>query len=132
MTQTTCNCGRSSARINLTVPGIGRKVLPSQELQGAQSMMRTAALVTLFSLVAMPAGFAGAPATDCDHLAASPQDPGRPSGIAGVSSDAIDEDKAVPACRQALAAHPGDPRLSVELARALEKSGASDWPLEAQ
>ena len=126
MTQTTCNCGRSSARINLTVPGIGRKVLPSQELQGAHSMMRTAALVTLFSLVAMPAGFAGAPATDCDHLAASPQDPGRPSGIAGVSSDAIDEEKAVPACRQALAAHPGDPRLSMELARALEKSGGSD------
>ena len=28
--------------------------------------------------------------------------------------------------RQALAAHPGDPRLSVELARALEESGGSD------
>ena len=115
-----------SPRINLTVPGIGRKVLPAQELQGAHSMMRTAALVMLFTLVAMPAGFAGAPATDCDRLAASPQDPGRPSGIAGVPSDAIDEEKAVPACRQALAAHPGDPRLSMELARALEKSGGSD------
>jgi uncharacterized protein len=93
-------------------------------------MMRTTATVavfTVFTLLAVQVGWAaGAPATECDRLAASPQDPSRPPGIAGVSSDAIDEEKAVPACRRALESHPGDPRLSMELARALEKSGGSD------
>src|SRR5262245_7419361 len=91
-------------------------------------MMRTTtAWVSLFILIAVPEGWAaGAPATECDRLAASPQDSSRPPGIIGVAIDAIDEAKAVPACRQALAAHPGDPRLSMELARALEKSGGSE------
>src|SRR5262245_47350656 len=90
-------------------------------------MMRTIAIVTMVTLAAMQGGWAaGAPTTDGDRLAASPQDPGRPAGIAGVASDAIDEEKAIPACRQALEANPGDPRISMELARALEKSGGSD------
>jgi uncharacterized protein len=90
-------------------------------------MMRTITIVTMVTLIAMPGGWAaGAPTTECDRLAASPQDPSRPAGISGVASEAIDEQKAIPACRQALEAHPGDPRISMELARALEKSGGSD------
>ena len=64
---------------------------------------------------------AGAPAGDCDRLAASLFDTGRPAGIAGVDPNQIDAVRAIPACRAALAASPNDPRLAFQLARALDK-----------
>lgn len=76
-----------------------------------------ATAIVLTGLLA--AGSASAAATDCDRLAAAPNDPERPAGVAGVAIVAIDMEKAVPACRAALAATPDDPRIKYQLARAL-------------
>jgi hypothetical protein len=70
-----------------------------------------------------------APAADspehlCDVLAASPFDRTKPAGIAGVETGSIDSKKAIPACRDALAKHPDDPRLAFQLARALYKDSS--------
>ena len=88
-------------------------------------MTRTVAVALWFVFVAAATAWAGGPppATDCDRLAASSVDPSRPQGVAGVTGDAIDWEKAVPACRAALQTYPKDPRLSTALARALERSG---------
>jgi predicted Zn-dependent protease len=53
----------------------------------------------------------------CDLAAASPTDPMRPAGIAGVDVDNIDGKSALPACQAALAADPDNPRLLFEMAR---------------
>lgn len=61
--------------------------------------------------------------TDCDRLAASPSDPGRPAGLVGVEFDQIDAVHAIPACRVAVGLRPNNPRLVFELGRALNKIG---------
>jgi TPR repeat protein len=63
----------------------------------------------------------GAAVTDCDRLAASPDDPSRPAGVSGIELAAIDSTKAIPACRSALSASPKDARVILQLARALLK-----------
>ena len=64
-------------------------------------------------------------ATECDRLAAAPDDPRRPAGISGVAMAKIDFGKAIPACKGALSASPGEPRLMTQLARAMLRSGTS-------
>jgi TPR repeat protein len=53
----------------------------------------------------------------CDLAAASPTDPKRPAGIAGVGFNDMDGKTALPACQAALAADPQNPRLMLEQAR---------------
>lgn len=55
--------------------------------------------------------------TPCDQLAASPFDQSRPGGVAGVGSDDIDVDAALPACTAEQAAAPQDARLAFQLGR---------------
>jgi TPR repeat protein len=65
---------------------------------------------------------ASAPATECDHLAATP---GYVTGVRGVMSSLLDATRAVPACREAVAKHPGEARLQAWLGRSLAK--AESW-----
>jgi TPR repeat protein len=69
--------------------------------------------------------------SECDDFAAAPYDSNRPSGISGIEIDQINTSKAVPACRAALASHPGDPRFEFQLGRALEAKGDSVSIIEA-
>jgi len=62
--------------------------------------------------------------TDCDRLAAHPDDPDRIAP--GVPQDAVDLAKAVPACQAAVKADPANPRLNYQLARVLGYSGRGD------
>ncbi|MBG6209376.1 TPR repeat protein [Labrenzia sp. EL_126] len=58
--------------------------------------------------------------TMCDHLAASPDDPMRPAGVAGVYFGDIDGPEAAEACSQAVADHPDKARFLFQHARALD------------
>jgi hypothetical protein len=64
--------------------------------------------------------------SDCDRLAASRNDTTRPVGISGIGISEMDPARAVPACRAALASRPNDPRVTFQLARALQKAGGLD------
>jgi uncharacterized protein len=63
---------------------------------------------------------------ECDRLAASPEDASRPVGVAGVKLDLVDAAGAVPACRAAMAVSPNDPRVAMQLGRALQQAGGAD------
>jgi len=67
-----------------------------------------------------------ASATDCAHLAASPDDLDRPSGLPGIAFEKIDPRQAIPACRKAVDAYPDDPRSAYMLARALDAAKQND------
>jgi TPR repeat protein/S1-C subfamily serine protease len=67
-----------------------------------------------------PAGVATAPATDCDRLAADPDDPARVGS--GIPDHEIRAHEAVIACEAALAVHPGEERFVYQLARARMQS----------
>ena len=54
-----------------------------------------------------------APVHDCDRLAAPKRR--APQGVSGVSYTELDASRAVPACRQAVAAHPGEARFEAWL-----------------
>jgi TPR repeat protein len=56
----------------------------------------------------------------CEVLASSPVDIGRPDGVDGVPFDDIKPDDATAACRTALAVAPGNVRMMANLGRALE------------
>lgn len=60
------------------------------------------------------------PTDDCDRLAANPYDPGKTVG--GVQFKELQPSRAIDACRNALAAHPGTPRFQYQLGRALQKA----------
>lgn len=64
---------------------------------------------------------AGAVVTECDRLAAHPEDPDRVAP--GVPQAQVDTARAIEACRAAVAADPGNPRLNYQLARALGYAG---------
>jgi hypothetical protein len=77
--------------------------------------------------------------TECDRLAAHPQDPHRVA--LGREQSQIDLPKAIEACRAAVAGDPGNPRLNYQYARVLgyggrgadgipnrEKAVAADYP----
>jgi hypothetical protein len=59
--------------------------------------------------------------TQCDRLAAHPDDPEKVSP--GVSQQAMDKDAAIAACKAAVSADPRNPRLNYQLARAMGYSG---------
>ncbi|KHQ54304.1 DUF2610 domain-containing protein [Mameliella alba] len=58
----------------------------------------------------------------CHRLAGSNLDSGLPAAFPGVPFEELDAARAIPACRAALAAEPGNPRLIYQLARALDAS----------
>lgn len=60
---------------------------------------------------------------DCDDLAAHPGNEENPEGVKGVSYDAIDGSKALPACIKAVEAFPENQRMRYQLARAKQASG---------
>lgn len=78
-----------------------------------------------------PAASGPAEVRECDSLAASGSDTTRPMGIRGVAISEINFARAVPACRAALAIHPNDPRLTFQLARALQAVGGPEASFEA-
>lgn len=55
---------------------------------------------------------------ECDTLAAHPDDPKKPKGIAGVADDDIQPGAALTACEEAIKVEPNNPRLKYQLARA--------------
>src|SRR5205807_2203434 len=59
--------------------------------------------------------------TECDRLAADPNDPNREGP--GVALDKIDAPSAIARCGQALAQHPNNPRVMFNLGRANERAG---------
>jgi TPR repeat protein len=63
-----------------------------------------------------------APVTECDRLAAHPDD--RRRVAAGVRYEAIDPARAVPACEEAVERWPNEPRFWLQYGRALEKQGS--------
>ncbi len=91
----------------------------------------TRALAVALALFAQPAaGWAQAPAwtpppgavvTECDRLAAHPEDPDRVAP--GVPQAQVDTARAIAACQAAVAADPKNPRLNYQLARALGYAG---------
>jgi hypothetical protein len=83
-------------------------------------------LAVVFAVCLAPTAIAAKPialVTECDRLAASPDDPSRPAGMDGVEFPVIDPVKAIPACRAALAASPNDPRVAFQLAVSLHRGG---------
>src|SRR5262249_13092422 len=63
--------------------------------------------------------------TGCDELAAHPDDPGKPRGVAGVEFDAMSEAatrEAVEVCSAAAREHPGELRARFNLGRALQRT----------
>jgi TPR repeat protein/ABC-type uncharacterized transport system substrate-binding protein len=62
----------------------------------------------------------------CDRAAASPTDKNRPSGVPGVFLASIDPKVAIPACQQASAAAPENPRILYQLARAHAAAKANE------
>lgn len=75
----------------------------------------------MFSLTTMDAR--AEVVSECDTLAASPNDAMRRDGLPGVPFDAIETDRAIPACEAALALRPDDTRIKYQLARSLDKAG---------
>lgn len=59
---------------------------------------------------------------ECDARAADPQDPDRPTNVAGVRFARIDALRAIAVCRSAAAAQPELRRLQYQLGRALDKT----------
>ncbi|NKB49236.1 MAG: sel1 repeat family protein [Alphaproteobacteria bacterium] len=81
------------------------------------------ALVVMVPPLAAPAlAQTDSDATDCDHFAAHPIDPNRPTGVIGVFIDELEAALAIPACESALAQNPGHARLQFQLARSLYKA----------
>lgn len=68
------------------------------------------------ALLALPAK-AETVVTDCDRLAAHPEDPQK--AAPGVHQNDIDYPRAIAACEQALTVNPNDPRARYQLARVL-------------
>lgn len=68
--------------------------------------------------------------TDCDRLAASPTDPNRVG--AGVGLYGIEPAAAIAACERALAADPGNPRLTFNLGRAHDAQSLTDKQAKMQ
>ena len=66
---------------------------------------------------------AGRGVAECDRLAASELDRGRPQEVPGVSLDQIDAPAAIAACQKAVADNPRVPRYLYNLGRALYKAG---------
>lgn len=66
-----------------------------------------------------------APVTDCDRLAANPNDVRKLRDVDGIRFPMLSANAqpAVQACRRALSDAPGTPRLMYQLARALQASG---------
>ena len=60
--------------------------------------------------------------SDCDKLAAHPDDNNKIEGATGVNWDALDPEKALPACKVAFEKSPGVQRLQFQYARALNKA----------
>ena len=55
----------------------------------------------------------------CDAVAAHPEDPNKPDNVKGVSDEDLDAVTAIDACLEAVEAHPDEPRLQFQFARAL-------------
>jgi TPR repeat protein len=70
-----------------------------------------------------PALAQNAPATECDTLAAHPNDPQRKAP--GLMLDKLNAALAVPACEKAVQQYPNDARLNFQLGRAYHKAGNS-------
>jgi tetratricopeptide (TPR) repeat protein len=66
---------------------------------------------------------ASAVAGRCDELAAHPDDPGRPSSIAGIADQALNPELAIESCMMAVEQNPDNSRLAFQLARSLLAGG---------
>lgn len=55
----------------------------------------------------------------CDAAAAHPEDPNKPDNVEGVPDEDLDAVTAIDACLEAVEAHPDEPRLQFQFARAL-------------
>ena len=70
----------------------------------------------------MPAGHSAT--SECDALAANPNDPGKPSGIAGVTPiSSIDHNRAIPACPAAAESAQDNGRSLYQFGRSLAAAG---------
>lgn len=74
------------------------------------------------SLSPFPAGAQSASGIECERLASSPLDTGRPLGIAGVAYEKISPEPAISACTAALKESPAVKRYLYNLARALDRA----------
>lgn len=79
--------------------------------------------LAMFAAVERQRRTRGGRATDCDAVAAHPDDPDRPDAVPGVPFERIDAKKATAACERAVKASPTVARFVFQLARAREKAG---------
>lgn len=80
--------------------------------------VKTAAAAFILVTAMTPAMAQTAPATECDTLAARPDDIAKVKP--GVEFEDIDADKALAACQKAVAQYPSEPRLIFQLGRAMD------------
>jgi TPR repeat protein/ABC-type uncharacterized transport system substrate-binding protein len=84
---------------------------------------------TAFTFVLVPPAFPQDPqdaTSACDRAAASPTDKKRPFGVPGVFFASIDPKVAIPACQQASAAAPENPRILYQMSRAHAAAKANE------
>ena len=85
----------------------------------ATGRLAAAAATGLLWLAPLP-GAAEAPVTECDRLAADPEDPQRPAGVEGAwwpgGGDYL---AAIAACEEAVARYPDEPRFRYQRARVI-------------
>jgi TPR repeat protein len=119
---------------SLTNIGFGVKVMKNADLDAFDGVVTAFADTAKSADIALTANADGktsehaakALIAECDRLAASPDDVSRPAGVAGVAFDRIDAARAVPACRAAMVVSRNDPRIALQLGRALDKAGGAD------
>ena len=92
-------------------------------------MLRTGTAVCAIAILLniTPALAQNAPLTDCDTLAAHPNDPNRKAP--GLLPNKINPSLAIPACEKALGQYPNDARLNFQLGRAYDLTGNSPLAL---
>jgi TPR repeat protein len=77
--------------------------------------------LVLAGLIAIPAHSQETPVTPCDTYAAHKSDPDRETS--GISWSKLDPEIAIPACEDAVAKYPDDPRLIFQLGRSYHRNG---------
>jgi hypothetical protein len=84
---------------------------------------------TTFTLVSVSPAFPQDPqdaTLACDRAAASPTEKNRPFGVPSVFFASIDPKIAIPACQEAAAAEPENPRILFQLGRAYAAAKANE------
>ena len=121
-------CPRRAFSAGGRLGGAAKSDLGSSSRGGLALRLGTVVVLTALSLLGTPA-LAAEAVTECDRLAAGPDDPKRVAPA--VYDDAVDGKAAEAACRKALKASPDVARFRYQLGRALEAEEDYDAAMAA-